>query len=217
MSVKYDLYQTPVPNDRKEKNRFHARVVTQETVGSEKLAKLIHSQSSLTVGDIQSVIISLKEAIISKLKEGKRIHIEGIGYFQMTVSCPPIHSAKDIRAESILFKSVAFRPEKSLKQELATTQFTRAPYKKHSTGHSVPEADTILADYFADHTYITCTDFERICNFTRTTANRRIRKLVEEGKLIREGVYRSPIYTPAPGFYGQPTLTTHPLPPVIAD
>ena len=202
MAVKYDFYETPVPGGEKKKKKLHVRVVPEGTTDSKKLAELIHSRSTLTKGDISAVIASLEEVVVELLKSGGRVHLDGIGYFEMTLSCPSVSSAKEIRAESVRFKSVAFRPEKQLKRAFADTVFVRSESKKHSALLSEAEIDGLLTGYFARNGYITRSEFERLCKLTRTTANRRLAELVKAGKLRRGGVYRSPVYEPMPGFYG---------------
>lgn len=207
MAVEYDFYETPVPDGRKKKKRFHARVVPIGTADLDKLAHMIHQRSTLTVGEIKATIISLRDVLVESLKEGRRVRIDEIGYFEMTATCPPVRSDHEIRAESVCFKSVVFRPEKDLKLAFANTKFVRAGYKKHSVDKSMMEVDALLTDYFVKHRYITRASFEHLCCFTRTTANRRIKLLVEGGSLKKGGVYRSPIYEAVPGFYGISAVT----------
>lgn len=42
MAVQFELYKTPMPKEKKNKRRYHARPVSFETVNTEKLAYRIH-------------------------------------------------------------------------------------------------------------------------------------------------------------------------------
>lgn len=201
MSAEYDFYQNPVPPGSNRKPRLHARIVTNGTVSTEELAEEIHARCTLTIGDIHSTLISLSQVIAEHLREGERIHIKGLGYLQMTLQCPPIKSPKEIRGKSVHFKSVAFRPEVELKNALKTTSFIRTTRKNHSNKYSEIEVDGLLTSYFLDNPYITREDFQHLCGFTKGTANRRLTKLVKEGKLQKEGLHRFPVYAPTPGNY----------------
>ncbi len=203
MTVKYDFYENPVPGKGKKKIRYHARVVSSSTTTTDEMAKDIHSRCTLTESDIKAVLHALGESLEEQLKEGNRVYLEGIGYFQMTLQCPEIRSPKEIRAESIQFKTIAFRPEKKLKNALKSVRFERSPIKNHSNKYSEIELDEKLTNYFQDHHYFIRGDIERICGFTRWMANKRINELVVHGKIIREGLKSSPIYRPAPGYYRQ--------------
>ncbi len=201
MPAEYDFYSNPVPPGSNRKPRLHARIVTNGTVGTEKLAEEIHGRCTLTTGDILATLVSLSEVITQHLIEGDRIHIKGLGYLQMTLKCPPVKSPKEIRAESIDFKSVAFRPEVALKEALKSTVFVRTTRKNHSNKYSEIEVDGLLTGHFLDHPYITRQEFQYLCGFTKGTANRRLTKLVQEGKLKKDGLHRFPIYVPVTGNY----------------
>lgn len=204
MAVKYDFYETPAPDGRKEKKSLHVRILPGKTVDSETLAQTIHQRSTFNVGEVKAVITALRDLMIETMQEGNRIHLDGIGYFQMTATCQPVESEKEIRAESVQCKSIAFRPEKDFKRALsARAHFVRAAIKKHSNNTSSADIDKLLTDYFASNNHITRTEFERLTHLTKMTACRRLKLLVDEGRLQKEGVYRSPIYTAVPGHYGK--------------
>lgn len=107
------------------------------------------------------MLISLSEVTAEYLREGKRVHIDGLGYLQVTLQCPAVQSTHEIRAESIRFKSVAFRPEVELKDSLKTMTLERAKYKSHSRQLEPDRIDQLLASYFAEHEYMTRVAFQR--------------------------------------------------------
>ena len=194
MAVQYDFYKNPSPKDSKKRVRYHARVVPYGTVDTNKLAQRIHSRCTVTPADVKAVLSSLSDVVIEELKDGNRIHLEGLGYLQITLECPPIQSTKEIRAELIRFKSVAFRSEAELRKRLRVARFERAP-KNHSSGLVAGERlDALLAGYFATHDHITRIGFQTLYGFTRTTANRRLKELRETGKIDYLGAARASIY-----------------------
>lgn len=203
MSAEYDFYKNPIPKGSNRKPRLHARIVPNGTITTEMLSEEIHDACSLTTGDVEATINMLGKMIVRNLKKGKRIHIKGLGYFEMTLQCPPVKDPKEIRAESIQFKSLAFRPEVALKKELSTTRFVRATIKRHSKERSANKIDELLTQYFTKHDYITRQEFQQFCGFTKGTANRRLSELIKAKKLKKEGLYRFPIYVPETGWYGK--------------
>lgn len=72
MAVQFELYKTPMPEEKKNKVRYHARPVSFETVNTEKLAYRIHSRSSLRVSDIKAVLTELKMKWLNALWKAKR-------------------------------------------------------------------------------------------------------------------------------------------------
>lgn len=203
MAVEYDLYQTPVPGDREQEGSYHARVINRKTTDTAELAKEIHSRCSLTAGDVKATLEELSEVIAEKLADGERVHIKGLGYFQMVLQCSAVSNPKEVRAESVRFKSVSFRPEIELKKTLAATTFQRASVKRHSKKLSEEEVEIILEKLFGENEYMTRAELEQKCHFTRSEAIRRLNRLLEEGKLIKKGYKNAPIYFPAPGFFGK--------------
>lgn len=201
MAVKYDLYYNPPREGDKRKPRMHARIVTENPAGTDKLVKLIHSRCTLTESDIRATLCSLKDAMADLLEEGRQVHIEGLGFFKLTLSCPPVKSGKEVRSEAVRFKNVVFRAEKELKDRFNTLHVKRAEVKKHSNAYSDIEIDDILTKHFMDNDYITRKDFQNIAGLRQTTAIRRLNQLVKEGKLKKEGIHKFPVYTPASGNY----------------
>jgi len=180
---------------------MHARVVTSGTMETGDIAKVIQETCTLTTGDIKAVLDSLSNLMVREMSSGKRIHLEGLGYFQLVLSCPPVHTSNEIRAESVRVKSVAFRPEIGLKGRFRNVSLERSPVKRHSNVYSDIEVDGLLTGHFLDNTFITSREFQKLCGFTRSTATRRIKQLIMDGKLRKVGHSRFPLYEPEPGFY----------------
>lgn len=201
MGLEYDFYQNPIPKGSNRKPRLHARVVTNGTTTTEELARAIQDRSSLTTGDVKGVLDLLSNLLIHELSYGRRVHIEGLGYFQLTLECPPVKTEKDIRAESIKVRSVVFRAEEALKDRARGISVKRVRRKHKSKKYSDIEVDGLLTSHFMDNDFVTAYDFRRICGFTPATAGRRLRKLVEDQKLSRLGHRRSSIYVPVKGNY----------------
>lgn len=200
--VEYDLYKSPPRKvGGKEVTRLHARVANAKTVSIADMEEAVQKSTSLTKTDLKAVMHEVGERFREELAKGNRVHVEGIGYFQMTLSSPPdIKDKNDARAESIHFKTVAYTPEKDLRRKLSSTKFVRSERGDHTVVRSEIELMGILTDYFKDHEYITRFDLEDVCGMTRSTASRRIKAWVEEKKLKK--ILRIDAYSPVPGNFG---------------
>lgn len=203
MTAKYDFYKNPSSEEDNKEIRYHARIVGGETLSTEQLAKIIHTRCSLTTSDVHAALTALAEVIVEELKNGNQIHLNKIGYLKATVACPEIQSSHEIRAESLRFKSVAFRPEAALKQALKTMTFERIQQKRHSSEWTHDEIEALLTEHFAKQETLTSRDFQRMCQYTRSTANRHLLRLKQAGKLLNVGFKKAAIYTPAPGCFGR--------------
>ena len=194
MPVNYDFYENPKLPGSTKRTRYHARVISKGTVSSEQLAEEIHERCSLSTADVAAALLALSQITAEKLKDGYNVHIEGSGHLQLTLQCPPIQSPKEIRAESIHFKSIAFRPSASLKRKLQATRFVRQEEKSHSKLRAEEEIDQRVADYFQKHETLTRAQFQSLCGLTYTTAVRHLKRLRETGKIINIASPRHPLY-----------------------
>ena len=95
MAIQFELYKTPRPKDEEDKEVYHARVVNFQHIDTDYLAKEIQIATSLTEGDVKSVLESLSHFMGDRLREGQSVHLDGIGYFQIKLnSQEPITSPK---------------------------------------------------------------------------------------------------------------------------
>lgn len=201
MAIKFEFYQSPNPTGSKKK-RYHARVVSTKQISTDELAEEIHSACTLTVADIRATIISLSHSLAEHLRNGEKVHIDGIGYFQPTLKCPETRTPSATRAQQVKFKSVKYRADIKLTDQIKTAHTERSRVKSHSAVLSNIEIDMKLTKHFLTNPVLTRRDMERLCRFTTSTAGRHMVRLVKEGRLKNINTYRNPIYVPVPGNYG---------------
>lgn len=200
MSVLFDFYKSSLPNRDNEEEHYHVRVVPRQTTSFNDLGEYVSDSSTLTTGDVKAVVDALVKSMVSELKLGNRFHIEGIGYFQMTIDCPETENPKEVRANAVRFKSISFQPEVSLKRKLKSTQFERVKHKEHSQAISTNEIERRLQIYFQQHETITRAQFQSLCGLTRSTAIRQLQTLREAGKLVNIAAKRHPLYKAGENF-----------------
>ena len=204
MAIQFELYKTPHPKDEEDKEVYHARVVNFQHVDTDYLAREIQTATSLTEGDVKSVLESLSHFMGDRLRDGQSVHLDGIGYFQIKLnSKEPITSPK-LKANQIKLKAnISFKADAKLKRSVSVVHVERSKLKSHSVSRSNDEIDKLLTDYFINNPVLTRSDFQRLCGFTPTTAARHIKRLKEEKKLKNINTYYNPIYMPMPGYYGK--------------
>ena len=201
MSIQYEFYRNPNSQGTKKK-RYHARVVPAGRISTDDLAKEIQKECTLTVADVKSVLIALADKMGEHLGEGRKVYLEGIGYFQVNLRCKEeVRTISGIRSENIEFKNVSFRADIDLKKNLKTQKIRRSRNKPHSMPMTEKEIDEKLTKHFASNPILTRRDFEFLCQQMKPTACRILRKLVEEGKLKNISTPRNPVYVPDNGHY----------------
>ena len=202
MSVKYDFYLTPQPKDKEQKVRYHARTVVNRTLTNADIATEISKRCTIRKAEAVAVMDEMSEIFLQKLSEGHAIKLEGIGTFRISAKSPAVRSKNEVRAESIKFGGVVFRPEKKLLRKLSGTKFQRVMYSQTSMDISDIEIDGMLAEWFKDHLYITTKELQNLCGLSNHTALRRLKDRVKEGRMTHPGHRYSAFYFPVPGNFG---------------
>ena len=205
MAIQYEFYRNP-NSQGTNKKRYHARVVPCGRVSTEQLAKEIQSESSLTVADVKSVLVALAGKMSQHLGEGRKVYLDGIGYFQVNLRCKEeVRTMHAVRSETVEFKSVSFRADGELKKNLQDRKIRRARLRPHSMPMTEKEVDQKLTEHFATKPILTSREFRILCMQVPSTAYRLLKKLVEAGKLDNISTSRNPVYVPAGGHYQTPT------------
>jgi len=196
MAIEYDVYPTPSSSSKGEEDEksYHVRLVKKRSVTTKNLSEQIEFGTSMTRADVESVLTSLSYLLANRLADGCRIHIDGIGYFQLAITAPAIKDPAKVRGEHISLKGINFQPDKKLIKQLGILKFRRSKSGQHSEKLSDDEVVSLLADYFQDHSFITRLDFQFSCGFTKAMALRRINALMDRKKLAMSGSGHSPVY-----------------------
>ena len=201
MALQYEFYRNP-DAEGSNKKRYHARVVPNGRVSTEDLAQEIQKECSLTVSDVKSVLIALSDKMAQHLGEGRKVYLEGIGYFQVNLHCKEeVRTTHAVRSENVEFKSVSFRADIELKNSLKKQKILRSRNKPHSMPLTEKQIDEKLTEYFAQNPILTRRSFQFLCLQVKSTACRILNRLVEAGKLKNVSTQANPVYMPANGHY----------------
>ena len=204
MAIEFDIYPSPSTTEHGEKATFHARVANSETITTNEIAQNIHKRCTLTMSDITAVLTELHDELVFHLCNGNHVHLEGIGYFRLTLSAPKEINPTNMHRQNIGIKAVDFRADTSLKKDLMEkAEFKRAGHKHRSALLDIYEIDALLVDFFDSNQYLTRRRFEQLCDFTPSTAARHLKRLMDEGRLRNTNTKQSPIYEPVKGYYGK--------------
>ena len=128
MSVIYKVVTRPsdprVPNSPK---KYYPHLITLgQSVNLKYIAQKMQDRSSLSVGDIKSVIQNFVEKMKEQLLEGKTVNIAGLGVFMLAAKSKGSDKAEDITAKSVDSVRICFQANKELK---ITKTATRAGEK----------------------------------------------------------------------------------------
>ena len=201
MPIEYDFYRNP-NSQGTNKKRYHARVVSSNRISTNELAEEIQNECSLTIADVKAVLIALGDKLAKHLGDGSKVHLEGIGYFQVNLQCKEeVRTPRSIRSENVEFKSVSYRADNELKKYLRNQKIQRSQTKIHSVEMTEEEIDQKLTEYFKTHETLTRYQLQTLCSQVKSTAHRILLKLVEYGKLRNVATSHNPVYMPDNGHY----------------
>lgn len=124
MSVIYKVITRPsdprIPNSPK---KFYPHLITLgKSVNLKFIAQKIRAVSSLSEGDIKSVIQNFVEQTKEQLLEGKSVNIEGLGVFMLTACSKGADTAKEVNAKTIESVRIFFQANKELRITKAATR-----------------------------------------------------------------------------------------------
>ena len=196
MPIEYDFYRNP-NSQGTNKKRYHARVVSSNRISTNELAEEIQNECSLTIADVKAVLIALGDKLAKHLGEGSKVHLEGIGYFQVNLQCKEeVRTTRSVRSDNVEFKSVSYRADNELKKHLRNQKIQRSQTRIHSREMTEEEIDQKLSDYFKTHDTLSRSQFEVLCTQVKSTAHRILQKLVKDGKLKNVSTKQHPVYMP---------------------
>ena len=208
MAILFDWYENPDSYDKSPEDKIlHPRLRLNGSRSTDELRRDIQARCSLTETDVTAVLDAVSHVMGRELAEGRQVHLDGIGYFQVKLnSLEPITSPK-LKANQMKLKAnIGFKADKKLRSSVSVVKVERSKLKLHSVPRSNEEIDRLLTAYFSNNQILTRSDFQGLCKLTLTTAARHIKRLKEEKKLQNINTRQSPVYVPIPGYYGKPEV-----------
>ena len=115
MSIVYDWYENPNAEGDPEERGLHPRPLLNGKVTMKQLYARVHARSSLTTGDVMNAIDCLTQICGEELREGREVHIEGLGYFSPTLEATQkVTRSTPNKHLKVRLKSISFRPDVNL-------------------------------------------------------------------------------------------------------
>ena len=123
MAVPYKKILRKNPQDKTDAGKYYPQLVTQgNSVGLDYIADIMQRFSSLSQGDIKSVLDNFVEAMRIALASGVSVNITDFGVFRLAVKTEGRETKKDCSAKCIKSVNISFRPSTSVKPALAGTR-----------------------------------------------------------------------------------------------
>ena len=125
MSVKYKLIERVNPRNEEAADMLYAYPIVTGTKTLKDIGKDIADISSLSYGDITSVLNNLILQVPKYLKDGYSIRLEGLGTFQLQFTSEGVRAEQDFNFNLIEKRRVVFRTGSDLRSALSDLKFER--------------------------------------------------------------------------------------------
>lgn len=124
MSVIYRVVEKPsnplIPNSPKK--HYPVIVTVGRKVDTKFISEKIRDNSSLSTGDILSVLQNFVEKLKEQLLEGKTVNIDGLGVFMLSAQSNGADKAEDVTADTVKAVRICFQASKALRITRASTR-----------------------------------------------------------------------------------------------
>ncbi len=117
MSILIKAQERANPQNREE-SKFYATVATRGTIDLNGLADLCSKFSSLSRGDVYSVLLNLVEAVPAQLLDGKMVKLGNLGSLSLNVDGDGVATAEEVTGDIVKAVHIVFRPTQELRDQL---------------------------------------------------------------------------------------------------
>lgn len=186
MSGYYDLYETPCPDSQKE-NRgvvLHARPVNSKTYTLDDAIRRISEKCTLSPGDVKATLSELTDYIVTNLRDGNRVQLEGLGNFSISLKCKPTTDYKDVRSQDVSFQRINFLPSVSLTDRLKTIRLLRNPESRRKRQLTKEQRMKLLNNKLEKELFVTTPMYRSMTGLSVYAVKKELTELVSEGVLI---------------------------------
>ena len=203
-TIVFDLRESPHVEGQTDTG-YYPVVANAPVVHSDQLYEQMSHGCTLTPADAKAFLSALRDAMIHHLSMGRRVEIEGLGTFSVTLKSdsPILYSDDKQTARHLSVGSINYRPKRALLNALSDIQFRRArltnPHAARLTDEQIVHR---LRHYLAAsrERLLTTTHFVEATGYSRSRAYRELPGLVQRGILIKMGTPHSPYYRLAPDY-----------------
>ena len=111
MSVFYTVHQDK-STGTKRSGKWYARAKNVSTLRTRDIARLVERNATAKESDVKAVIREMVDVLQRQCQEGKRVVIEGLGWFKIGIESKGALAAKDFNArENVTGAHIIFQPE----------------------------------------------------------------------------------------------------------
>lgn len=191
MAIHYDFY--PAKGLKGAKDQLFVRPISNKTTSTDELMRDIERATTATRGDIRLVLSALSRSVISELLAGNRVHLDGFGYFSLSMDGDIVRDKNGKpQLRNAAVRNVLFQPERAMMGMLGGARFTAADHRgRRSSQLSDDKLQAALRELGEEGRLFSSAQFRKKLGLTISTASRILRRLRNEGILENVGTKNS--------------------------
>ncbi|MEA5099750.1 MAG: HU family DNA-binding protein [Bacteroidales bacterium] len=112
-----------------EQTKFYPNSVAVGLYTTEDMARDISEASSFTEADMIGALRGMSDIIITKLKLGYNVKLDGVGIFSLSLTSEGFNSAEECKPNRIKVRKITFKADRKLKKEMIGLKFYKAELK----------------------------------------------------------------------------------------
>ncbi|NDV59432.1 HU family DNA-binding protein [Bacteroides sp. 519] len=185
----YDLKKKPSLTTKEgEKEVFYPQMVTVGTLPADDVVKIAAQHTGFSQADIQGVLLALFDTTTTWINRGYRVELGEFGYFTGKIKGRLVEKKTDIRAPSIRFNNVNFRPSNNFKKAL-NGELQRVPSIgfQQSTNYNMEELEQMLMNYLDKNNFISVANYTRLTGRLKWKATKDLTFFVKKGIIVSRG------------------------------
>lgn len=196
MSIYYDLYENPDPQQKDGRQPLHARVVPSGTLGAKQFIKSVSKNNGFSEATIDGCLQAVTDELLYWLKQGWIVEVGELGHFSLSLKCDrPVMNPKEIRSPSIRLNKINLRVGRHFRQRMEPLQLERTTSPNRSSGNA--DADrcrTLLLKHLEKQGVINRADFMKLTGVNRLKAIDLLNGYIKEGIIRRYGGGKAVVY-----------------------
>lgn len=125
--INYSVYLQANPNDETAAPKAYARAQVKEVMTFQKFIEHIAEHGGHNRGQVKGVLSDTCKCLVEQLLEGKKIVLEELGNFWLTLSSEGAETIKAFTENNIKAVNILFTPGTDFENLLTRAEFTQVP------------------------------------------------------------------------------------------
>lgn len=118
-----------IDKDGVEQTKFYPNSVAAGLYTTDDMAREISESSSFTEADMIGALRGMSDIIITKLKLGYNVKLDGIGTFSLSLTSEGFDTEEECKPGRVKVRKITFKADRKLKREMTGLKFFKAELK----------------------------------------------------------------------------------------